>query len=167
MILSRLFLLVIAITVFLTALQLSGYQVIGSLMVMVVIDFMTLGAMFHMERGAALIKNNPISVEKDIVPRLQKIDKIEEIEKTCSEIKESVSNSENALKKQGDSITYLLDRMTKKTMDLEQRINKFGNGLIDSISDFKNNVNGNGEKKNGESFSIGELVYVKEDKQDS
>ena len=141
------FLFVMAITIFLTVLQLAGYQVLESLMVMTVVDFLTLAAVIEIGRKKPL--NNPIDIEKEVVPRLQKIDNIEQ-----------------KMEKHNDDITYLLDRMAKKTLDLEQKINSFGNGLIDSISKLKNDVKGL-EDKEGESFSIGELVYVEEDKKDS
>lgn len=158
------FLLVIAITIVLTVLQLSGYQVLESLMIMTVVDFLTLAAVIEVGKKKPL--NNPIDIEKEIVPRLQKIDNIE---KACTEMAGKVGNGdlEEKLKKHSDDISYLLDKMAKKTMDLEQKINNFGNGLIDSISKLSSRVNGIEEKKEGESFSLGELVYVEEDKEDS
>jgi hypothetical protein len=162
--LSRLFLLVIAITIVLTVLQLAGYPVLESLMVMTVVDFLTLAAVIEIGKKKPL--NNPIDIEKEIVPRLQKIDNIE---KACTEMAGKVGNGEleAKLKKHSDDISYLLDKMAKKTMDLEQKINNFGNGLIDSISKLSSRVNGIEEEKKGESFSLGELVYVEEDKEDT
>jgi hypothetical protein len=145
--LSRMFLIVMAITIFLTILQLAGYQVLESLMVMTIVDFLTLAAVIELGRKKPL--NNPIDVEKEVVPRLEKIDNIEQ-----------------KLEKHNDNINYLLDKMAKKTLDLEQKINSFGNGLIDSISKLKSNGKDQ-DKKEGESFSIGELVYVEEDKEDT
>ena len=154
MILSKMFLLLIAITIVLSGFQLMGYQILELIIIMMVVDFLTLGAMFHLEKGAPLIKNNPISVEKDIVPRLQKIDKIDLIEKNSKEILNRLSNSgfsdlEEKLKKQSDDITYLLDKMGRKTLELEERINKFGNGLLE-----------NGDEK-GDNYSSDEFVYMK------
>ena len=70
-----------------------GYQVLDLIIVMMIVDFLTVGGMFHLERGSALIKNNPINIETDIMPRLQKIDKIDAIEETSKNILNKVSNS--------------------------------------------------------------------------
>jgi hypothetical protein len=140
-----------------------GYQTLELIIVMMVVDFLTLGALFHLEKGAPLIKNNPISVEEDIVPRLKKIDKLDSIEETSNEILIQLSNSgfEEKLKKQGDDITYLLDRMGRKTLELEERITNFGNGLLDSLSNLNKRIDC--MEKSGkapvQSFSHGELVY--------
>ena len=171
MILSKMFLFLIAITIVISSLQLVGYQVLELIIIMMVVDFLTLGAMFHLEKGAALIKNNPISVEKDIVPRLQKIDKIDVIEKNSSEILNKLSNSgfsdfEEKLKKQSDDITYLLDRMGRKTLELEDRISKFGNGLLDSFTNLKGRVDKlekTEKKEEVDSYSSDEFVYLKAD----
>jgi len=167
MILSKMFLFLIAITIIVSSMQLMGYQVLELIVIMMVVDFLTLGAMFHLEKGAPLIKNNPISVEADIVPRLKKIDKIDVIEKNSKEILNQLSNSgfEEKLKKQSDDITYLLDRMGKKTLELEERINKFGNGLLDSLSNLNKRVDNleGTEKKDKQTFSSSEYVYLKTD----
>lgn len=157
--LFKTFFIVTAFTLFLTILQLFGYWVLESLIVLLIIDFLVLTASVQLGSKNAF-KNNPIDLEKDIVPRLGKIDNIE---KACTDIIGKVSTSEEKLEKQGDDITYLLDRMAKKTMDLEEKINNFGNGLIDSMSNLRGKVE-NMDKKEGESFSLGELVYVEEDK---
>jgi len=160
--LFKTFFIVTAFTVFLTIIQLSGYWILESLIVLLIIDFLVLTANIYLGDKNP-IKNNPIDMEKEIVPRLQKIDNIE---KTCTDIISKVSTSEEKLDKQGDNITYLLDRMAKKTMDLEEKINSFGNGLIDSMSSLRGKVE-DLDKKEGESFSLGELVYVEEDKEDT
>jgi hypothetical protein len=171
MILSKMFLFLIAITIIVSGMQLIGHQVLELIIVMMVVDFLTLGAMFRLEKGAPLIKNNPISVEADIVPRLKKIDKLDTIEENSNKILAQLSNSgfsnfEEKLKKQSDDITYLLDRMGRKTLELEERINKFGNGLLDSMTGLKKRVNDleNGDKKEeGQNFSSEEYVYLKTD----
>lgn len=168
--LSKLFLFLIAVTIILAGLQLVGYQLIGSIIIMIIIDLLTLGA--SMELGK---RNNPSNVIKtDLMPKLEKIDKLDNIEKTCTDIfhhvtKTDVSNFENKLKRQSDDINYLLDKMAKKTLELEERINKFGNGLINSMSKLSNRVKDlekteevKEEKPEEQSFSLGELVYIDE-----
>ena len=161
------FLFLIAITIIVSSMQILGYQVLELIIVMMVVDFLTLGAMFHLEKGTSLIKNNPISVETDIVPRLKKIDKIDAIEENSKNILNQLSNSgfESKMKKQSDDITYLLDRMGRKTLELEERINKFGNGLLDSLSNLNKRVDDlekTGEK-DSQSFSSNEYVFLKAD----
>jgi hypothetical protein len=168
--LSKLFLFVIAITIFLASLQLVGYQLMESIIIMLIIDFLTLGASMELgKRG-----NNPTNaIESSITPKLEKLDKLDNIEKSCMDIfhhvtKTDVSNFEDKLKKQSDDISYLLDKMAKKTLELEERVNKFGNGLIDSVSKLSDRVKDlekteeSEEEKPEESFSLGELVYIDE-----
>ena len=138
---------------------------------MLIIDFLTLGA--SMELGKR--KNNPTNgIQTNMMPKLEKIDKLDNIEKTCMDIfhhvtKTDVSNFESKLKKQSDDISYLLDKMAKKTLELEERVNKFGNGLIDSVSklsdrvkDLEKTEEAEEEKPEEQSFSLGELVYIDE-----
>jgi len=167
--LSKLFLFVIAITIALAGLQLIGYQVIELIITMTIIDFLTLGA--SMELGK---RNNPVDIKTHIMPKLEKIDKLDNIEKTCVDIFHHITktdnpNFESKLKRQSDDISYLLDKMAKRTLELEERINKFGNGLIDSMSKLKDRVKNlekteeiEEEKPEEQSFSLGELIYVDE-----
>ena len=119
--------------------------------------------------------NNPSnSIQSDIMPKLKKIDKLDNIEKTCTDIfthvtKTNVSDFETKLEKQSDNISYLLDKMAKKTLELEERVNKFGNGLVDSVSKLSNRVKdleeteeAKEEEPEEQSFSLGELVYIDE-----
>jgi hypothetical protein len=160
------FLILIAITIILSSLQLLGYQILELIIIMMLVDFLTLGAMFHLEKGAPLIKNNPINIETEVVPRLQKIDNIE---KNSKDILNKLSNSgfsnfEEKWKKQSNDITYLLDRMAKKTLELEERINKFGNGLLDSLTNLNkrvDNIEKKEKKEEGDSYSSDEFVYLK------
>ncbi|MFH1473358.1 MAG: hypothetical protein ABIE55_00535 [Candidatus Aenigmatarchaeota archaeon] len=166
MILSKMFLFLIAITIAVSGMQILGYQVLELIIVMMVVDFLTLGALFHLEKAPSLIKNNPINVEDDIVPRLKKIDKLDAIEENSKNILSQLSNSgfEDKLKKQSDDITYLLDKMGRKTLELEERINKFGNGLLDSLTNLNKRVDGleKTDEKNNQ-FSSNEFVYLKAD----
>jgi hypothetical protein len=154
--LSKMFLLLIAITIILSSFQLLGYQVLELIIIMMVVNFLTLGAMFHLERGASLVKNNPINIESEIMPRLQKIDKIDAIEKNSKDILNKLSNS-------GFSN---FEEKWKKTLELEERINKFGNGLLDSLTNLNKRVEGlekTEKKEEGHSYSSDEFVYLKVD----
>ncbi|MFH0929619.1 MAG: hypothetical protein V1818_04720 [Candidatus Aenigmatarchaeota archaeon] len=157
--LSKLFFLVTAFTLFLTVVQLFGYWVLELLIIMLIIDFLTLTASVQLgSRNHP--KGNPNG--KDVATKLDAIDK------RCTEIFDKVNNStlETKLQKHGEDITYILDKMARKTMDLEEKIIKFGNGMVDSMAGLKEKVNDIETKKDGDSFSLGELVYVK-DEEDS
>ncbi len=173
--LSKLFLFLIGITIILAVLQLIGYPVMEMIIIMIIIDFLTLGA--SMELGK---RNNPAnSVQANVMPKLEKIDKLDNIEKTCTDIfnhvtKTNTSNFESKLEKHSDDISYLLDKMAKKSLELEERINKFGGGLINSVSKLNDRVKSlekgeeakeeklEEEKPEEQSFSVGELIYLDE-----
>lgn len=163
MLLTALFVFLLAVTVALTGLQLIGFEVLNSLIVMLVVDFIALGANLQVKR------NNPSnSPSHNIVPRL------ETIEKACSDILTHVNtvSIKDDLQKNKDDMTYLLERIARKTMDLEEKIDTFGKTLTTSMLDI------NGRVKKLESsepvleglepevdnrLSVGEIVYVDED----
>ncbi|MBN2202885.1 MAG: hypothetical protein JW700_01755 [Candidatus Aenigmarchaeota archaeon] len=150
--LSKLFLLVTAFTLLLTAVQLFGYWVLESLMIMLIVDFFVLAASVQLNGKSGGAGNNFS-------------EKLDSIDKKCSDISAKVDNSalETKLQKHDESVTYLLERLSKKTLDLEERIVKFGNGMVDSMSGIKDKMNDFENKKKGESFSLGELIYTDEE----
>lgn len=171
MILTGLFVFLLAITVGLTALQLLGYQVLNSLIIMIVVDFMALGAHIQINK-----KNTPnptkTSNPHNLIPRL------EGIEKTCSDILNHINT--NSLKtdinKSKDDLTYLLERIARNTMSLEQKIDTFGETLTKSMlsingrvkalegSELVEQIEDVAEKKpEKQSISVGEIIYVDED----
>ena len=162
--LFKLFTIVSSITVILAIIQLSGYSVLESLIVMLIISFFTLAASVRLDT-----KSSPssIDIEKDIMPRLQKIDNMEKMYIENSQNHVTKADLEQAFRKHNDDITYLLDRMAKKTLELEDKLTKFGNSLVDSLSSVRGQVKELENKKEGESFSLGELVYVEDEKEDS
>ena len=171
MILTGLFIFLLAITVGLTALQLLGYQVLNSLIILIVVDFMALGAHIQINKknpGNSTKSGNP----HHLVPRL------ETIEKTCSEILDHVNT--NSLKsditKSKDDLTYLLERIARKTMDLETKIDGFGTTLTKSMLGINSRVRALegiepmeqiedvAEKEpEKQTISVGEIIYVDED----
>ena len=166
MVLTTLFIFLLAITVILTGMQIIGFEVLNSLIIMIVVDFMALGATLQTKK-----KNpgNPHNPNQNIIPRL------ENIEKTCSDIITHLgSNSvrEDVMKSK-DDITYLLERIARKTLDLENKMDTFGKTLARSMLDI------NGRVKNLEAteavekleedaqlgpdpVSVGEIVYVED-----
>lgn len=163
--LFKTFLIVTLFTVFLTVVQLFGYWVLESLIIMLMISFFTLVASVYLSTKNTT-NNSSIDIEKDLKPRLEKIDNIE---RAVTDMFGQVSNKnlEEKLSKHTEDITYMLDKLAKKTMDLETRITNFGNGLANSMENLKTRVKDMEAKKEGESFSIGELVYVEDEKEDT
>lgn len=179
MILTGLFMFLLAVTVGLAALQLLGYQVLNSLIILIVVDFMALGA--HLQINKKNTSNqgkagNP----HNLIPRL------EGIEKTCSNILKHVNTTNSKgidttvvkqdIQKSKDDLTYLLERIARKTMDLEQKIDGFGQVLTKSVLD----INGRVKILEGteaieqveqvaesrpekQTIPVGEIIYVDED----
>jgi len=165
MLLTLLFLVLLAITLVLAGLQLIGYQVIESLIVIVIVDFIALGANIEQRR-----KN--ISKDSDDII----VSKLENIEGSCSDILEHLtSNPVGNFKKEKDSINYLLDKLAKKSLELEEKLEKFGSALTTAMSEMNGRIKTletssipgleeepkivEGEKK----IPLGELVYIDED----
>jgi hypothetical protein len=164
MLLTILFALLLAITVGLTGLQLLGFQVLNSLIIMIVIDFMALAANLQVK------KKNPGNPSPNVIPKL------ESIEKTCSDILHHVNtvSIKDDLKRNKDDLTYLLEKIARKTLDLEQKIDAFGGTLTNSML----NINSRVKKLEApeieemeeavsepekQSVSVGEIIYVDED----
>ncbi len=137
---TKLFMLLIVVTMILTILQLLGYQVMESIVLMLVIDLIAFGANLEIEK------------RKKIEPNLSS--KLEGIEKMCNEILTHIKTNpgiEEKLQKQKNEITFLLDKISKKSLELEERLNKFGKILANSI-----------EKSKEASFPVSEIVYVED-----
>lgn len=132
MLLMNLFVFLIAITVGLTALQLLGYGVLNSLIIMLVIDFIALGATLQNKNKKIENPGNP----HNLIPRL------ENIEKTCSNVLEHLNT--NSVKqdvlKSKDDLTYILERISRRTMQLEQKIDNFGKTLATSMLDISGRI---------------------------
>jgi len=173
--LKILFLFSLAITVVLTALQLSGFQVLDLIIIMIIINFLSLAAYIEVENR----KTNKES--KDFLSS-----KLGTIEKVCTDIFNHVTSPnpgfEAKLEKQKNDVSYILDKISHRSLELEERLNSFGKVLVDSLSEKKEEE---GEKirteteeekeadeeetlkeeseKPAESFSVGEIVYVKDE----
>jgi hypothetical protein len=129
-----------------------GYDVFNSLMIVFVMDIAALGAIVQMGRNGSL---DNVSAEVNA--------KIENIERVCQSILNSTGGDvvmqkiEDNLAKQKEDMSYLLDKMSRKMLELEEKISKFGFTLAEHIEEKLE------EKKydeNQNSFNIGETVYV-------
>lgn len=151
--LKILFLVSLVITTALTVLQLSGLQVIDSIIIMIIINFLSLGAYIELE-NRKLVKDS-----KDFIGS-----KLEGIEKVCNETLSHITSPnpgiEAKIEKQRNDISYILDKISKRSLELEERLNAFGRVLSSNIKEKKEDE---GKEDKQESYSVGEIVYIEDD----
>jgi hypothetical protein len=137
--LRALFLFLTLITVILVIAQLTGSNVINLIIMMTALDFLALGASIEVERKSHM--------------HTQTSSKIESIEKVCKDIYDTISSNPGLekMQKQREDISAILDRITKNSLELEERINRFGQVLSKSSKESEQ--------------SSGELVYIEEEKE--
>jgi hypothetical protein len=154
--LKILFLISLVITTALTALQLIGFQVIDSIIIMIIINFLSLGAYIELE-NRKIVKES-----KDFIGS-----KLEGIEKICNETLTHITSPnpgiELRLEKQKNDISYILDKISKRSLDLEERLNAFGKILSNSLNEKKVEEQKEEEKENQDSYSVGEIVYIEDE----
>ena len=127
----------------------SGYDILGSVMMVLAIDIIALG--FVIELGK---KRYFKEISAEINTR------IENIERICQSISESFGGDltlqkvDEKINKQKDDISYLLDKLSRKMLSLEEKINKFGYSLAEHIEE---------KTREDNSFSIGETIYMEKD----
>jgi hypothetical protein len=155
--LKLLFLLSIMITIALTALQLYGAQVTDLILIMLVINFLSMGAYIELENKKIMNESKAFMASK-----------LESIEKLSNSIFNHVScNSaiEEKLEKQKNDISYVLDKISKKSLELEERLNLFAKVLSNNIVE-----KGEDEKEaeqTSQSYNVGEVVYIEDDENKS
>jgi len=156
MYLTRLFFLLMLITIGLVIAQVSGYQFLELIIIMIIIDFLSLGAIIELQ------KRNP--KDNELMPKL------EIIEKACNDILSHVTSPnpgfEEKLQKQKDDMSYILDKIAKRSLELEEKLNTFGRALVNSREVIKSNPEPKEETKTEkveETNSIGETIYVDEE----
>jgi hypothetical protein len=160
--LKLLFLLSVAITIILAGLQILGTDALDLIIIMIIIDFLSLGAYIEVE------KNKSDKETKGFITT-----KLEGIEKVCNDIFSHVVSPnpgfEAKLEKQKDDMNYILDKIAKKSLDLEEKLNAFGHVLSNNLSG-KTKVEEEPEKTEEEtteepteSFNVGEIVYVEDE----
>jgi hypothetical protein len=145
-----------------------GYNILDSILVVLVIDIIALGII--VEIG----KTKPFqNVSSEITTKIENIEKsVQSLLNTSSE--DSIMNKiEEKISKQKEDVNYLLDKISKKTLELEEKLSKFGYSLAEHIESFGERLDKiERYKPEEESIPIGESVYVdeetlKEDEQES
>lgn len=148
-------------TIFSLVLQLFfGYEILESVIIVLVIDLIALGIIVEIGRKKPL---------KEVSDKITT--KIENIERVCQSILNSSNESsimskiEGKLNKQKEDVNYLLDKMSRKALELEERINKFGVSLAEHVEDFSSRLEKieSFGKEPEETFPIGETVYLEDE----
>ena len=157
------FWILIFLTVISALLQMLGYNFMEVLIVLLIIDSIGFGSMIEIEKK----KSKREADASNIVAQ-----KIESLEKIMQDVLHRVSTNptiaklEEKMNMHKEERNSMLDRLSRKTLDLEQKINRFGA----SLAEHKEDIVGRLEKiekpeKKDESFSLGELVYMDEDEE--
>ena len=150
-----LFLFSIAITVALTVMQMLGTDLMNLIIVMIIVDFLSLAALTEMEHRKTVLES------KDFI-----VSKVEGVEKVCNDIFARVSSNpgvESMLEKQKNDINYVLDKVSKKSLELEERLNLFGKVLSNNLIEKKEEKESIEKKAEQESYSVGEIVYIEDE----
>jgi len=153
--LKMLFLLSIAITIALTAMQISGIQTLDLIIIMIIIDFLSLGASIELERRKS---------DKETKGFLTS--KLEGIEKVCNDIFTHMISPnpgfEAKLEKQKNDMSYILDKIAKKSLELEEKLNAFGK-VLTTNKEVSEEAAEEEPKETTESFNVGEIVYMEDE----
>jgi hypothetical protein len=162
--LKLIFLLSLAITTALTAMQFSGYQVLDLVIIMIIIDFISLGASIELERRKSDKETKGFITTK-----------LEGIENICKDIFSHITSPnpgfEAKLEKQKNDMSYILDKIAKKSLELEEKLNVFGRVLTNDSKE-KIEISEEAveeetqEEKPAESFNVGEIMYVEDEGQE-
>ena len=129
-----------------------GYELLDSVMIVLIIDLIALGIIVQIGKSKPM---QEISSEINA--------KIENIEKVCQSMLNSFSEDsivkkiEERISKQKEDVNYLLDKMSRKMLDLEEKINKFGFSLAEHMESRSSSEN---------NFPIGETVYIETDEEE-
>ncbi len=140
-----------------------GYNFLEVLIVLLIIDSIGFGSMIEIEKK----KSKREADASNAVAQ-----KIESLEKIMQDVLQRVSANpaiaklEEKMNTHRDERNSILDKLSRKTLELEQKINRFGA----SLAEHKEDIGSRLEKiekpdKREESFSLGELVYMNEDEE--
>jgi hypothetical protein len=157
------FWILILLTVVSAVFYMLGYNFLEVLIVLLIVDSIGFGAMIEIERKKS---------RKNIEATNLVTQKIEGLEKICQDVLQRVSTNpamtmlEERLKEHRDERNNMLDKLSRKTLELEQKINRFGTRLAEHMEDVSNRFEKIEKPKDEDSFSLGELVYVNEDEEE-
>jgi c-di-AMP phosphodiesterase-like protein len=124
------FWILIFVTVITMILQISGYNILESVLFLIIMDFIALW--LYLEK-----KNSLSQIDSNVVR------KIENLETACSSILEgigsvsSVLNLEDKVNKEREDVNLMMAKINEKTLNLEEKLNSFGQSLLKN-SNYKN-----------------------------
>ncbi|OGI12248.1 hypothetical protein A3K64_02890 [Candidatus Micrarchaeota archaeon RBG_16_36_9] len=156
---KTIFWFLLAWTVLSLALQMSGYNILDSILIVLVIDIIALGIIVEIGKRKSFQ-----DVGSEITTKIENIEKSVQSLLNASGDDSIINKIEERINKQKEEVGYLLDRMSKKTLELEEKINKFGFSLAEHIESFGERLDKiERYKPEEESIPIGESVYVDEE----
>ena len=146
-------------TVLTLGLFLRGYDLLNSVMIVLVVDLIALGIIVEVGK-----KKSFSDISAELAAKVENIEKI--VQNMLNSLSEDsiVKKIEEGVGKQKEEVSYLLDKMSKKMLELEEKINKFGFNLAEHVENFTGRL----EKierydSEEEAIPIGESVYVDEE----
>ena len=119
------FWILIIVTVISMLFQIGGYSVLDTVIFLIIMDFIALWLYLEKKNSLTEIDNNVIK-------------KIENLEIACSNILESIGsvssviNLEEKINKQKEDVSSMLEKINEKTLNLEDKLNRFGQNLLSS-----------------------------------
>ncbi|MEM5778339.1 MAG: hypothetical protein QXK49_01790 [Candidatus Aenigmatarchaeota archaeon] len=120
------FWVLIFITFITLVFQISGYNILETLVFLIIVDFLALWLYLEKRKSLAEVNNEFVK-------------KVENLENSCLSILEninavsSVLNLEEKVNKQREDLSMELEKINKKTLELEEKINKFSYSLVSSL----------------------------------
>lgn len=121
------FWVLIIVTIISMFLQISGYQILETVIFLIIMDFIALWLYLEKKKSLTEIDNAMIK-------------KIENLETACSSILEGISsvssvlNLEEKVNKQKEDINSMLEKINEKTLALEEKISSFGQSFSNHIA---------------------------------
>ncbi len=173
------FLLSMATTIGLTAMNFLGYDVLNYVIGMMVVSFLSLGGYMEIENKKILKETKEFMGTK-----------LEGIEKICGETLAHLrsANPEAKLERHKSDVNYILDNISRRSLDLEERLNAFGRILSrhmgiapvdDSEPEAKTKETkddkpceivpeiSSGQEQMQETYNVGEIIYIDDDEEKS
>lgn len=129
---KKAFWILIIITVVSMIFQVTGYEILETVIFLVIMDFIALWLYLENKKSSLMEIDNAV------------IRKIENLETACSSILEGIGsvstviNLEEKINKQREDINSMLEKINEKTLSLEERINRFGQSLSSPATSFNN-----------------------------
>jgi len=124
---KKAFWVLIIVTMVIMFLQISGYQVLETVIFLIVMDFIALW--LYLEKRKTLTEIDNFVIRK-----------IENLETACSSILEGISsvssvlNLEEKINKQREDISSMIEKINEKTLSLEEKLSSFGQNLSNHVS---------------------------------